>query len=80
MFCELVMGWGGEDGPKKSRMAYLSIACSHTVNGVEALHTQISKATIFKETDQLYLDKSKTRRTVSRNVDGSRSAIRIFVI
>ena len=41
-----------EEGyPKKIRMAYLSIVCSHTVNGVAALHTELLKTTIFKEFD-----------------------------
>jgi len=43
-----------EGWPKKIRMAYLSIVCSHTVNGVAALHSELLKATIFKEFDQLY--------------------------
>ena len=47
-----------EEGyPKKVRMAYLSIVCSHTVNGVAALHTQLLKATIFKEFEELYPNK-----------------------
>lgn len=44
-----------EEGyPKKVRMAYLSIVCSHTVNGVAQLHTDLLRATIFSEFDQLY--------------------------
>jgi starch phosphorylase len=47
-----------EEGyPKKVRMAYLSIVCSHTVNGVAALHSQLLKETIFKEFDELYPNK-----------------------
>lgn len=46
-----------EGHPKKVRMAYLSIVCSHTVNGVAALHSKLLKETIFKEFDQLYPDK-----------------------
>lgn len=39
-----------EEGyPKKVRMAFLSIVCSHTVNGVAALHTELLKQTIFIE-------------------------------
>jgi starch phosphorylase len=39
-----------EEGfPKKIRMAYLSIVCSHTVNGVAALHSDLLKKTIFSE-------------------------------
>jgi len=43
-----------EGHPKKVRMAYLSIVCSHTVNGVAALHTDLLKKTIFSEFDNLY--------------------------
>lgn len=44
-----------EEGyPKKIRMAYLSIVCSHTVNGVAALHTELIKSSIFKEFNELY--------------------------
>jgi len=44
-----------EEGyPQKIRMAYLSIVCSHTVNGVAALHSDLLKKTIFSEFDQLY--------------------------
>jgi starch phosphorylase len=47
-----------EEGyPKKIRMAYLSIVCSHTVNGVAALHTDLLRKTIFKEFDELYPNK-----------------------
>ena len=38
-----------EGSEKKVRMAYMSIVCSHTVNGVAALHTELLKQTIFKE-------------------------------
>jgi len=38
-----------EGDDKKVRMAYLSIVCSHTVNGVAALHTELLKKTIFSE-------------------------------
>lgn len=51
-----------EEGyPKKIRMAYLSIVCSHTVNGVAALHSQLLKETIFKEFDQLYPGKLQNK-------------------
>jgi starch phosphorylase len=30
-------------------MAFLSILCCHSVNGVAALHTELLKKTIFKE-------------------------------
>ena len=32
-----------EGSEKKVRMAYMSIVCSHTVNGVAALHTELLK-------------------------------------
>ena len=38
-----------EGWPKKIRMSYLSIVCSHTVNGVAALHSDLLKKTIFRE-------------------------------
>ena len=51
-----------EEGyPKKCRMAYLSIVCSHTVNGVAALHTQLLRQTIFSEFDQLYPGKLQNK-------------------
>ena len=50
-----------EGWPKKIRMAYLSIVCSHTVNGVAALHSDLLKATIFKEFDQLYEGKLQNK-------------------
>lgn len=43
-----------EGDDKKVRMAFLSIICSHTVNGVAALHTELLKATIFSEFNSLY--------------------------
>mmetsp|Transcript_26895 Transcript_26895/g.40989 ORF Transcript_26895/g.40989 Transcript_26895/m.40989 type:complete len:445 (+) Transcript_26895:1426-2760(+) len=51
-----------EEGfPKKVRMAYLSIVCSHTVNGVAALHSDLLRATIFKEFDELYPGKIQNK-------------------
>ena len=51
-----------EEGfPKKVRMAYLSIVCSHTVNGVAALHTDLLRKTIFKEFDELYPGKLQNK-------------------
>jgi starch phosphorylase len=35
-------------------MAFLSIVCSHNVNGVAAIHSQILKDTIFKEFDEMF--------------------------
>jgi len=46
---------------KKVRMAYLSIVCSHTVNGVAALHTDLLKKTIFSEFDALYPNKIQNK-------------------
>lgn len=46
---------------KKVRMAYLSIVCSHTVNGVAALHTDLLKRTIFSEFDQFYPGKIQNK-------------------
>ena len=51
-----------EEGyPQKIRMAYLSIVCSHTVNGVAALHSDLLKQTIFSEFDQLYPGKIQNK-------------------
>jgi len=36
------------------RMAHLSVVGSHSVNGVAALHTQLLKANLFPEFDELY--------------------------
>ncbi|KAL7715980.1 hypothetical protein QTN25_006673 [Entamoeba marina] len=36
-----------ESSPKKLRMANLAIICSHTVNGVAAIHSQILKDSLF---------------------------------
>lgn len=46
-----------EGDEKKIRMAFLSIVCSHTVNGVAAIHSDLLKKTIFKEFDELYPNK-----------------------
>ena len=47
-----------EEGfPKKIKMAFISILCAHTANGVSALHSEMLKKTIFSEFDQLYPDK-----------------------
>jgi starch phosphorylase len=50
-----------EGWPKKIRMAYLSIVCSHTVNGVAALHSHLLKTTLFKEFDDLYPGKIQNK-------------------
>ena len=38
-----------EGEPKSLRMAYLAVVGSFKVNGVAALHSQLIKATIFKD-------------------------------
>lgn len=43
-----------EGDEKKVRMAFLSIICSHTVNGVAALHSDLLKKTIFKDFDEMF--------------------------
>jgi glycogen phosphorylase len=43
-----------EGDEKKIRMAFLSIVCSHTVNGVAALHSDLLKKTIFKDFDEMF--------------------------
>lgn len=43
-----------EGDEKKVRMANLSIICSHTVNGVAALHSELLKKTIFKDFDEMF--------------------------
>jgi starch phosphorylase len=50
-----------EGWPKKIRMAYLVIVCSHTVNGVATLHSELLKQTIFSEFDQLYPGKLQNK-------------------
>lgn len=46
---------------KKVRMAFLSIVCSHTVNGVAQIHSDLLKRTIFREFDQLYPNKIQNK-------------------
>ncbi len=44
-----------EEGPEKRvRMAYLAIAGSRSVNGVAALHTDIIKATLFRDFHEMW--------------------------
>ena len=50
-----------EGGEKKVRMAFLAIVCSHTVNGVAAIHSELLRQTIFKEFDQLYPGKIQNK-------------------
>ncbi|MFH2090917.1 MAG: glycogen/starch/alpha-glucan phosphorylase [Pseudomonadota bacterium] len=37
-----------ESQPKKVRMAHLAVVCSHSVNGVAQLHTDLLKSNLFK--------------------------------
>jgi starch phosphorylase len=50
-----------EGSDKKIRMAYLSIVCAHTVNGVAALHSELLKKTIFSEFHELYPKKLQNK-------------------
>jgi len=50
-----------EGDEQKVRMAYLSIVCSHTVNGVAALHTDLLRATIFSEFNHFYPNKIQNK-------------------
>jgi starch phosphorylase len=43
-----------EDGQKMIRMAHLAIACSHSVNGVSKIHTEILKNELFRDFYELY--------------------------
>ena len=42
-----------EGHDKKVRMSNLAIVCSHTVNGVAAIHSNLLKKTIFKDFHEL---------------------------
>jgi starch phosphorylase len=46
---------------KKVRMAYLSIVCAHTVNGVAALHSDLLKKTLFKDFDEMFPGKIQNK-------------------
>ena len=50
-----------EGDEQKVRMAFLSIVCSHTVNGVAALHTDLLRATIFSEFNDFYPKKIQNK-------------------
>ncbi len=43
-----------EGDEKKVRMAYLSIICSHMVNGVAQIHSDLLKVTIFKDFHEMF--------------------------
>jgi starch phosphorylase len=43
-----------EGGERRVRMAYLAVVASHSVNGVSALHSELMKASIFKDFAQLW--------------------------
>jgi len=46
-----------EGNPKRIRMANLAIVCSHKVNGVAAIHTQILRDQTFHDFNQLWPEK-----------------------
>ncbi|XP_057948578.1 uncharacterized protein LOC131144155 [Malania oleifera] len=46
-----------EDAVKSIRMANLSILCSHTVNGVSRVHSELLKARVFKDFYELWPQK-----------------------
>ena len=50
-----------EGNERKVRMAYLSIVCAHTVNGVAALHSDLLVKTIFKEFHEMYPTKIQNK-------------------
>ncbi len=44
-----------DDGPpKKVRMAHLAVVCSHSVNGVARLHTELLKKNLFKHFNDFF--------------------------
>lgn len=50
-----------ESGGKQLRMAHLSVVGSHAVNGVAALHTELLKANLFPQFDELYPGKFRNK-------------------
>jgi starch phosphorylase len=50
-----------EGDEKKVRMAFLSIVCSHTVNGVAAIHSDLLTKTIFSDFHKMYSKKIQNK-------------------
>ena len=50
-----------ESGGKQLRMAHLSVVGSHAVNGVAALHTELLKANLFPQFDELFPGKFRNK-------------------
>lgn len=50
-----------EGGEKQLRMAHLAVVGSHAVNGVAALHTELLKANLFPQFDELYPGKFRNK-------------------
>jgi starch phosphorylase len=50
-----------EGDDKKVRMANLSILCSHSVNGVAAIHSDILKRSLFKDFEELWPGKIQNK-------------------
>ncbi len=48
-----------ESIPKKIKMANLSIICSHSVNGVAEIHSELIKNSLFKEFNEIFPNKFK---------------------
>ncbi|MCG8639240.1 MAG: glycogen/starch/alpha-glucan phosphorylase, partial [Desulfobacterales bacterium] len=46
-----------ENLPRKVRMAHLAFVCSHSVNGVAELHTNLLKTDLFKNFHEFYPDR-----------------------
>ena len=50
-----------ESMPQQIRMAYMAVVCSHTTNGVAALHTELLKKDLFRSFDILYPDRIQNK-------------------